>query len=564
MKRTATKKKRRPRATKTPAVNGSSRHALSQRDQRREGEGEDDEEQKRLLGSLMEAFGSISLEEATSAYNQADGDLDKAAEILSNLIDNGNNSEDPDPSTSSISSGSSSSGSSGFGFSETSCVQNLNSGRGRSRGGKHQKRVVASTGTVSTVLGKDYVRSSPWRDPAAVAPAKSVLATEEAEQFLCSMLGEECELSMAVVRDVLCQCGYNVEKALDALLDLSASSYEKSKSFNDNLNSRQDTGFVIECAENRGSGLRIRQSDKSSLGCQIKLTDRTSDCISKLLESELQDSIWSAGYGHRCSTPLEFRNYSKVLASSEAMQPPCPRSNVSNLPQEVLDSLFKIPKSSEHEPSTMSWRNVVKKMQLLGPPIDFCPSTDAEPHQDIYGILLLIFSGFACYSKGDEYHKFRESAKEHWDSMRSYYQKAATAYSKGQLEYAAYLSDQGKIQTKLAREADERASQNIFKARNKAFENVITIDLHGQHVKQAMRLLKLHLLFGIHVPSVQTLRVITGCGTHGMGKSKLKQSVTKLLEKEGIQWREENRGTVLIKLDGYREFSFLESNSDSE
>ncbi|XP_012475697.1 SMR domain-containing protein At5g58720 isoform X1 [Gossypium raimondii] len=533
MKRTATKKKRRPRAAKTSAVNDSSRHALSQRDQRREGEGEgeDDEEQKRLLGSLMEAFGSISLEEATSAYNQADGDLDKAAEILSNLIDNGSNSEDPDPSTSSISSGSSSSGSSGFGFSETSCVQNLNSGRGRSRGGKQQKRVVASTGTVSTVLGKDYVRSSPWRDPAAVAPAKSVLATEEAEQFLCSMLGEECELSMAVVRDVLCLCGYNVEKALDALLDLSASSYEKSKSFNDNLNSRQDTGFVIECADN--------------------LTDRTSDRISKLLESELQDSIWSAGYGHRCSTPLEFRNYSKVLASSEAMQPPCPRSNVSNLPQEVLDSLFKIPKSSEHEPSTMSWRNVVKKMQLLGPPIDFCPSTDAEPQQDIY-------------AKGDEYHKFRESAKEHWDSMRSYYQKAATAYSKGELEYAAYLSDQGKIQTKLAREADERASQNIFKARNKAFENVITIDLHGQHVKQAMKLLKLHLLFGIHVPSVQTLRVITGCGTHGMGKSKLKQSVTKLLEKEGIQWQEENRGTVLIKLDGYRELSFLESNSDTE
>ncbi|XP_016751752.1 SMR domain-containing protein At5g58720 isoform X3 [Gossypium hirsutum] len=531
MKRTATKKNRRPRATKTPAVNDSSRHALSQRDQRREGEGEDDEEQKRLLGSLMEAFGSISLEEATSAYNQADGDLDKAAEILSNLIDNGNNSEDPDPSTSSISSGSSSSGSSGFGFSETSCLQNLNSGRGRSRWGKQQKRVVASTGTVSTVLGKDYVRSSPWRDPAAVAPAKSVLATEEAEQFLCSMLGEECELSMAVVRDVLCQCGYNVEKALDALLDLSASSYEKSKSFNDNLNSRQDTGFVIECADN--------------------LTDRTSDCISKLLESELQDSIWSAGYGHRCSTPLEFRNYSKVLASSEAMQPPCPRNNVSNLPQEVLDSLFKIPKSSEHEPSTMSWRNVVKKMQLLGPPIDFCPSTDAEPQQDIY-------------AKGDEYHKFRECAKEHWDSMRSYYQKAATAYSKGELEYAAYLSDQGKIQSKLAREADERASQNIFKARNKAFENVITIDLHGQHVKQAMKLLKLHLLFGIHVPSVQTLRVITGCGTHGMGKSKLKQSVTKLLEKEGIQWREENRGTVLIKLGGYREFSFLESNSDTE
>lgn len=37
------------------------------------------------------------------------------------------------------------------------------------------------------------------------------------------------------------------------------------------------------------------------------------------------------------------------------------------------------------------------------------------------------------------------------------------------------------------------------------------------------------LLISYHLPSfapaVRTLRVITGCGTHGMGKSKLKQSV---------------------------------------
>ncbi|XWS74022.1 hypothetical protein CRYUN_Cryun02cG0179800 [Craigia yunnanensis] len=440
----------------------------------------------------MEAFGSISLEEATSAYNQA-------AKFLSNLIDNDNGSEDPEPSTSSISSGSSSSGSSGSGFTETGCVQNLNSGRGRCRVGKQRKRVVAATGTVSTVLGKQYVRASPRRDSAAEAAAISVLVKEEAEQFSCSTLGDESELSMSVVRDVLCEIFCSLFFALDALLDLSASSYEQSKNRKDSVNNRQDTGFLSECAEN--------------------LTDRASDCMSNSSESELQDSIWSVGYG--------CRNYSKVLASSEALLPSCPRSNMWDLPQEVLDSLFNIPKSSEQEPSIMNWRNVVKKMQSLGPGIDVCPSSVAEPQLDIY-------------AKGDEYHKFRKTAKEHWDSTRSYYQKAATAYSKGEWGYAAYLSDQGKVQTKLAREADERASQDIFKARNKGFENVITIDLHGQNVKQAMRLLKLHVLFG-------TLFL-----------------VIKLLEKEGIQWREENRGTVLVKLDGYREFSFLDSDRETE
>lgn len=40
--------------------------------------------------------------------------------------------------------------------------------------------------------------------------------------------------------------------------------------------------------------------------------------------------------------------------------------------------------------------------------------------------------------------------------------------------------------------------------------------------------------------------------------------VVKLLEKEGIEWSEENQGTVLIKLGGKREFSFMESDGDSE
>ena len=135
----------------------------------------------------------------------------------------------------------------------------------------------------------------------------------------------------------------------------------------------------------------------------------------------------------------------------------------------------------------------------------------------------------------------------------------------------------------MAQEADKKASQDIFKARsvhemiryfsnstfivvidhdllvfcrNKGITNVITIDLHGQHVKQAMKVLKLHLLFGTYVrckhlpalpyfyadlprysillfvmnmcglvPAIQTLRVITGCGGRGLGKSKVKQAV---------------------------------------
>lgn len=40
--------------------------------------------------------------------------------------------------------------------------------------------------------------------------------------------------------------------------------------------------------------------------------------------------------------------------------------------------------------------------------------------------------------------------------------------------------------------------------------------------------------------------------------------VIKLMQKEGIEWREENKGTLLIKLGGSREFSFMDSESDTE
>ncbi|RRT66474.1 hypothetical protein B296_00014696 [Ensete ventricosum] len=93
---------------------------------------------------------------------------------------------------------------------------------------------------------------------------------------------------------------------------------------------------------------------------------------------------------------------------------------------------------------------------------------------------------------------------------------------------------------------------------------MVTIDLHGQHVKQAIGLLKLHLLLFAYIPSVPCLKVITGCGADGVGKGKLKHAVLGLVEKEDIKWREENAGTLILSLDEPKEYSFVESDTDSE
>ncbi|XP_021715529.1 SMR domain-containing protein At5g58720-like [Chenopodium quinoa] len=450
----------------------------------------DESEEEKIIISLMEAFSLTSVEEAEAAYKEANGDPNKAAEILCSLSES-SEAFQASCSSSSLSFGLDSNSNSSEGLPEPSSFSD--STRTRSSRGSRGKRMVATTGTVSAVLGKDYVSSSSRKDlvkEKGLGGAKANM--EEAEQFLCSMLGDDCELNMGVVRDVLCNCGFDVEKFW-------------------------------------------------------QLTDRGSDSNSYSSEGDFQDNL----------RLLDFngRSYAEALACSDHSSNPAAsslRSDGPELPRQVLESLFHIPKNSEQDPSTMNWRNVAKQMESFAQKrVQLGPSS-------------FIARELNTQAKGAEYMVFRETARQEWDKMKTCYQKAAAAYSNGEKNYASYMSEQGKLCSKMAREADEKASMQIFKARNKGIENVLTIDLHGQHVKPAMRLVKLHLLFGTYISSVQYIRIITGCGSSGFGKSMLKQSVVNLLKNEGIEWKEENHGTVLIRLDGPREFSFLDSGSDSE
>ncbi|KAI3939085.1 hypothetical protein MKX01_001953 [Papaver californicum] len=381
------------------------------------------------------------------------------------------------------------------------------------------KRVIATAGTVSSVLGKDYVRSSPldkergrgggeqqhynshkWKNSCIVNGV--TVGNEEAEQFLFSMLGDGCDLSMAVVRDVFCQCGYDVEKASDVLLDLSSSSYT-------------ECNFVKRGNLNKGY-----TADNSMRRHQVKGMSQTKY---NLFGKENRESMPSLDRDCRATTE--------------------------SLPQVVLESLFNVPQSAEANPESMNFKNVVKKIESFGHKLGFHSTGAAELPDDVE------------YAKGEEYQVFREDAKHHWEKMRLYNQKAATAFSRGEKDYAAYLSDQGRVENKMAREADKKASKKIFEAINKGIKNVITIDLHGQHVEQAIREVKVHLVFMMNTSSVQLLRVITGCG---VGKGTVKQSVIRLAEKAGAEWKEEKQGVVTIKVVGRRDTEFLESDSDTE
>lgn len=443
----------------------------------------------------------------------------------SSFFDSTSNSDDP-----------SSSSTSSELFWETDPVVRVKSGKNNS------KRVVACAGTVANVIGKGYVRNNPvndggrrWEGVKLKGVFSNTAASyDDAEQFCCSMLGDDCQLSLAVIRDVLGQCGYDVEQALDLLLDLSASGTEQS---NDGC-----AGYYSQNYQYSENSIEWgRQGDDGI--AKFQFAERMSSSIFGLSEEEVQQILHSSAY--------QQRSYSQVLAGPKKQTRPA--NDELSLPQQVLESLFHGPKSTAHEPDSMNWKNVVKKMEPFGQGLGFGADTVTELRKHTE------------YAKGEDYKLLRQPAAEHFDAMKSCYLKAATAFSSGQRSYASYLADQGKVHNKYAHEADEKASQEIFVSRNKAIQNTVTIDLHGQHVKQAIRLLKVHLLlFTTYVPSVQVLRVITGCGSHGVGKSKLKNSVIDLIQKAGLQWSEENRGIVLIKLDEQSNFNFVESEDDSD
>ncbi|KAL0289941.1 UNVERIFIED_CONTAM: SMR domain-containing protein [Sesamum calycinum] len=495
-----------------------------------------------LLRSCCWGFASVSVEEAASTYREAASDLSKAAEIPTTSAVLEEQSATCSSSSRNYDAGSSSSSNA----SEVFGVANNFLQDGFKQKSKHKlKKVVASAGTVSTVLGKDYVRSIPKKVSSKMKGFREEnWSKEEAEQFLCSMLGDDCELSLAVVSDVLCQCDYNLDKALDILLELSASSKEQVSGYCESSSSRGDAQYLLESNYTPYLfSFFYRIPAKATKGLELF------ECL-RYVRNWMKVFTFSALRVSLLSRKEHVGNVSKTIKTGESNRLTETENLESELPQKVLESLFNMPtpKTAEHEPNTMNWRNVVKKMTSLGH--RFEPGDNEQGHP--------------IHAKGDEYQVYREAAKQHWNSMKSYYQKATTAFTNGEKEYAAYLSQQGRLQNKMAREADEKASQDIFTARNESIENVITIDLHGQHIKQAMKLLKLHLLFGAYVRSVRSFRVITGCGSHGVGKSKLKNSVINLLQKEGIAWSEENRGTLFIRLDGQRDFSFLDSGSDSD
>ncbi|KAL1569903.1 hypothetical protein AAHA92_01319 [Salvia divinorum] len=190
--------------------------------------GDDD---KNNLNILLEAFGSaLSFEDIASSYCETGRNLDSTAEMLCNIQGSTSDTQTADG----LSSGSSST--------DKGRIVKLNSGK-----------CSASIGTVSGVIGKDYVNHRPhskgskerlkpmkinsndfpvteiWgEDKVPRVTSQAHPMDNDLGEFLYKMLGTGFQLDMGVIQQVIGQCGYNMPMCIDKLLDISAATLEKS------------------------------------------------------------------------------------------------------------------------------------------------------------------------------------------------------------------------------------------------------------------------------------------------------------------------------------------------
>ncbi|KAM1248988.1 hypothetical protein ACFX2I_031712 [Malus domestica] len=154
-----------------------------------------------VLRGLLELFGAaFSLDQITSAYYKAGKNADDAAEALATFAPNGR--ETFRLPINSI-------------YKKSPYQEN-----GNPRASKLKYRPV-SVGSVSSIIGKQYVKET-----ASAAANGSNEATKVLEAGL-HMLGVGFKLERDQIRQVLDGCGYDMEKSMEKLINLPASTSEK-------------------------------------------------------------------------------------------------------------------------------------------------------------------------------------------------------------------------------------------------------------------------------------------------------------------------------------------------
>lgn len=460
---------------------------------------------------LLEVFGSkISPDDMASAYCQAGGDINKANEILCNMLGS-SSSNNIHISTDDLTS------------THASSVASADTSMGAISGlnGSHYPRLGTneppnalyrpktrtsgvSMGTVSSRIGADYGRSRPlskehreitkpvklmsneiaasqiWVEKSKQDNVKTDTMNKDIEHFLLKMLGDGFQLDMEVIKQVVGGCGYDVQESMEKLINMSTPTLDLGNA----------TASMVDQTSQDLQHLEIKAEEKLQFSDSAERHAGRSN-----LEKEILEKLF----------------ISRVDSVESATIPPRPR-------REPRARKFGVVTGPLKEPSVEFTTPIVEKKT----------SGDGETE--------------------DNYDTLREAALEHWVTMKKYYRAAAEAFAKGDYDLADKFAQQGHFYMDKAREANEMSGKMLTKPRNEG--EVISLDLNMYDPNEARRLLKSQLILLCGIPSMPYLKVKVGTSGDNTKPNARKRLICKVLEKEEITWTEEDNGeTIAIRMD---------------
>ncbi|CAN6920441.1 unnamed protein product [Brassica oleracea var. botrytis] len=452
------------------------------------------DQDSRSLQVLLEAFGSrFSLDDITAAYHEASQNVDVAGEILFAMTEK---------------------------TTESDQVEKNEATHAKAKVLRPKKSSV-SVGSVSSVIGKEYVRARPVSNPRQEASkpvkidSKDIPETEmwceeskeaniisraptEVEEFIVKMLGEGFQASPELIHQILGVCGYDVKKSTEKLLDLS------------DTKKHADAG----------------------------------------ISNELMSKVDPQRQGSTSCNQVEFSQSggARTLTGSEEGG-----KDNSGLEKEVLEALFSCAERYEEVPKlTRRFREI--RGRAAGRPV-------VKPLEDPFQERVVTVKQSPHTSKEDEddeneYKALRKAVHENLHEMKEYYGAAVEAFSKGETERARRLVEKGHFFGQKAREADDKSIAKMLEVKEEdngstyKEDEVVIVNVNELEPREALRLLKLQLKNFTGIPSIKCLRVKLGDNKEDSKCKRRHTAIAKLLEGESIAWSKEDDGLVMmIRID---------------
>lgn len=434
----------------------------------------------RDIDRLLEAFGSaFSLEAITSAYSQARRNVDLAGVILYELqgeTSMASGSQDEHDASSLLPPELSSEDASQCPSTADGNLTSLVQGK-----------------IVSGVPGGEYVRPTLSTNGSSRSQLSKVSSTEkdsdsmpgDVEEFLFKMLGDGFQLDMKVVHEVIGLCGYDLEKSMETLVDISASSLEKSDD------------VISMAAENSQEYLK-----NGTYLCPEK---------SKLPDSSLR-SVNQNGKESRKKNKDKY-----------------------GLEKEILRALFIGPERVEGQPKQ------VRRSSAFGRPV-IEPLRETKIEQTFVAVKPL---GVVKEDEEGEnsFKVLRQAVREYWAMMKEYYKAAVDAYKNGDQVRAYKLMKEGQFYNSKAREADVKSGQKLLETSDQE----MLFDLGTFEPKQAVKFLRLRLSNLAGIPSFPLLKANMG-NDDGESKRK-RLVVKFLENESIKWTEEDNGKTIVIRMD---------------